>query len=136
VAEAFREVGVPPIVPSFGICDGALDHWTNYNGLSNSTAAFFRDPFGVVHLKGTIRCAGTPIPPSIIFTLPSGYRPALQEYFSTPDTSNFISFGVVVLAVSANGNVTFASGNPGANGALELDGITFRCEPSGSDGCP
>lgn len=45
---------------------------TNYGG-GNMPVAFFKDPFGQVHLRGLV--AGASVS-TVIFTLPPGYRPS------------------------------------------------------------
>jgi hypothetical protein len=71
----------------------------------------------------------------VIFTLPPGYRPtATVDYFATPipSVSGFAQIGVDNI-----GNVIFGGGSasPTTNSVF-LDGIDFRCGPSGSNGCP
>jgi len=48
-----------------------LNGWNNL-GAPFQTMAFFKDLFGVVHLKGSITAGISPT----VFTLPAGYRPA------------------------------------------------------------
>lgn len=43
--------------------------WVNYAG----AAAFYKDPWGVVHIKGLIK---TGTSGTVCFTLPEGYRPS------------------------------------------------------------
>jgi hypothetical protein len=55
-------------------CGQGLGQWQNYDGgVTFSTAAFYRDPYGTVHIKGVVtatgQCGGAPI-----FRLPLGYR--------------------------------------------------------------
>jgi hypothetical protein len=127
-AEAFHEVPAA----SLNLCNSP-DRWTNYNSNpgNNSTVAFYRDPFGRVYLKGTVKCASSP-GANVIFLLPAGYHPIDNENFATPSQT-----GVAVIYVDHTGFVQLVGGdNPGANGFLELDGISFRCGPSGQSGCP
>ena len=132
-AEPFHEVtafgdkcGDFGAVPHFGT-------WQNYDSVNNSTAAYFRDPFGIVHLKGTVSCpwGGGPVSGSRIFSVPSGYTPAKTENFAVPGAQ-----GDTSIAIFGNGDVVWVSGNNPGVGYLELDGISFRCEPSGASGCP
>ncbi len=90
--------------------------WVDY-GATWTTAAYFKDSLGVVHLKGLIK-NGT-INASA-FTLPVGYRPAEPTMFSTAssggggaDRIEIGATGVVNIVVTANGWVT-------------LSGISFR----------
>jgi hypothetical protein len=130
--EAFHEVGAAGN-PAFGICQGA-NSWANDGG-AFATAAFYRDPLGTVHLKGAVACTVSPTGGAVIFTLPAGYRPSATEVFATPEGVG--SGQIADIAVTGAGDVQFTGGseNPGT-GAVPIDGITFRCAPSGSSGCP
>jgi len=67
-----------------GISSASGAFWTSYR-----SAAFYKDPLGIVHLgglafgNGSDACAGKSVGDSmtlgIIFTLPSGYRPDVVE---------------------------------------------------------
>lgn len=116
-AEAFHQIGATG-EPAFQ--SGS----TNYDAANFSTAAFYKDPLGVVHLKGTVHSgtAGTPI-----FTLPPGYRPAKSETFATVGGSNTFA-DILVRGISDStgvGRVDLQSGNPAF---VTLDGISFRAE--------
>lgn len=130
-AEAWNEV------TAFGTCSTMGSLWDNYNATTNSTAAYYRDPLGVVHLKGTIACGGDPAAlggSHGIFELPPGYLPAKDENFITPSAGGA---SVVLVAGASGADVRWVGGaDPGSNGFLDLDGISFRCEPSGANGCP
>ena len=104
-------------------------------------AGFFRDGFGVVHLQGTVK---VPTPPFVnpAFTLPAGYRPeagriSVAWRFSTGSVPE----PPVGALVQATGDVGLLAdpntpSDPFAvNDEVNLDGITFRCFPSGVDGC-
>lgn len=120
-SEPWHEVGAQG-EPSF------INFWTNLGG-AFTTAAFFRDRAGIVHLKGVIDpgnyCGNCPI-----FTLPAGYRPAQMHIFN-PNTGNGFVFGRI--DITSGGSLFAFAGGPDY---LSLDGITFRCAPSGVDGCP
>lgn len=68
---------------------------------------------------------------STVFTLPAGYRPGAQQVLAVMHSGgsarrlNVNSDGTVVVDVL-----------PGADEWISLDGLTFRCAPSGSSGCP
>ena len=114
--------------------------WANHPNSGFSSAAFYRDPLGTVHLKGVVRlttttnCPVTLSPP--IFDLPPGYRPAKEEVFAA--MSNGVATRVDVFGDDGSGQVDWApnAGEAGPQNYLSLDGISFRCEPSGSNGCP
>jgi len=86
--------------------------WVNESAGGQTTAAFFKDPFGVVHLKGVIVSGSN----SVVFTLPAGYQPAhsLGEIVIR-------STGPGSLRVDSTGTVQMSSGA----GAATLDGVTF-----------
>lgn len=71
--------------------------WVNF-GSSATVAAFYKDPFGMVHIKGQV--AGGTLDASI-FTLPTGYRPSENYRFATMQSST----GSVRLVVQTDGSV-------------------------------
>jgi hypothetical protein len=125
-AEAWHEVGSAGN-PSFGPCSGT-DNWQNF-GSTESTAAFFRDQAGIVHLKGTVKCPTSNTITGGMFTLPAGYRPAANSEF----LANYDAGTANTLEVLASGQVATEAV---VSSSLSLDGISFRCGPSGSNGCP
>lgn len=91
-----------------------LNGWTNYHNTYNS-AGYFKDSFGIVHLKGLVKNGQTN---KAIFTLPNNYRPAKRELHAVcthPDTIGRID-------IFTNGEVRMRSGN---KAWISLDGITF-----------
>lgn len=88
--------------------------WANL-AAPNNPAGYWKDSFGVVHLRGGIQ-SGTIN--TAAFTLPIGYRPNNTEVFAV--TSNG-AFGSV--SVSSAGAVT---PTVGSNVSVYLDGLTFR----------
>jgi len=105
--EAWHEVGATG-EPSF------QNGWTNDDALAEVTAGFYKDPFGVVHLKGLL-ANGTN---GAIFALPLGYRPG--KILAEVVTRNAGTVGT--LEVGPAGYVIAVSGT----GVLSLDGVTFR----------
>ena len=89
--------------------------WVNF-GSGYETAAFYKDPFGVVHIKGLVK-SGTGLVTNV-FTLPAGYRPSVVLYFPTASNS---AFGMATLL--ANGSVRL---DIGSTTWVSLDGISFR----------
>lgn len=89
--------------------------WTNYGGGFN-TAAFYKDSFEVVRLKGMIK-SGTV--GAAAFTLPAGYLPVGTTLFSSVSNG---STGRV--DVFTNGIVVPTT--PTSNAWVTLDGMTFR----------
>ncbi len=128
-AEAFHPVS------EFGDCSGKTE-WANMAAINPNfpTAAYFRDPYGIVHLRGAVYCPGlAPEARRGIFDLPPGFVPPLAEQFSIAGEQ-----GPTEGEVASNGTVIWlgTGTNPGANGYLSLNGVSFRCEPSGVSGCP
>lgn len=92
--------------------------WANY-GAGYQTFGYWKDSQGVVHLQGLIK-SGTTTAGTLLFTLPSGYRPSAAETFG------------VCLASATIGAITIAT-NGQATAELPLNatwttlaGITFR----------
>ena len=92
-----------------------LNGWVNF-GTSNSLAGYYIDPWGIVHLQGTVK-NGTLN--STIFSLPAGWRPQTAVIF--PVVCNG-AFGCVT--INTTGAVTMSGG--GSNAYITLDGISFR----------
>lgn len=93
-----------------------VNSWVNVGG-AEEVAGFYKDPFGMVHLQGTVR-SGTL--GATVFTLPAGYRPAALERFAG-DSSG--STSGQTWAVSSAGAVICTSG---ANTRVSLSGMMFR----------
>ena len=114
-----------------GACAGGSSSWANYED-GYARAAFFRDSFGIVHLKGLVtggafRCA--------IFQLPPGFRPGERSIF--PLLVNPEALGRLDVAQSGVGGVSgVVVPRGGSNTYVSLSGISFPCGPSGEAGCP
>ncbi len=91
--------------------------WVNF-GSGFEDAQYYKDSFGIVHLKGLIK-DGTTAAGTAIFTLPSGYRPAARHVFPTVIYDNTIGR----IDVMSNGEVQVQHGNATWT---SLSGITFR----------
>ena len=87
--------------------------WVNY-GAGFNVAAFRKDPFGRVHLRGMIKNGTVG---AAAFTLPAGYRPPVGELLDTNSTS-----AQGRIDVSSAGVVTVAAG---AATWVTLDGLYF-----------
>jgi hypothetical protein len=95
---------------------GFQSGWPNASSVFSS-AAFYRDPLGVVHLKGFIQGSSV----SLAFTLPPGYRPSKDLFLPAagvgPEAAN--------LQILDNGAVI-----PGCEGGglcvAGIDGLAFR----------
>ena len=93
-----------------------LNNWQNY-GAAYDSASYWKDKCNVVHISGVVK-GGTLTDGTVIFTLPSGYRPRSPEKFITISVN-----AICVLDIYANGNVTIRAG---ANASwLSLSGISF-----------
>lgn len=88
--------------------------WENYGG-TNASASYYKDAFGRVHLKGTIK---TGVSGTVAFTLPAGYRPQEAEIFAVVANG---ALGVVT--VNPDGTVLISTGSATYT---TLSGITFR----------
>jgi hypothetical protein len=140
-AEALRVVGTPGQPPfERGAGDGGTEDciWFNYD-VNHSSAAFFKDPSGVVHLRGIVQamdaspgdnqvCDFNPaIDDNRIFVLPAGYRPLGRAIFATMGGGNT---QLMRINVDPSGIVGI-EGVPNPEQAKEwvtLDGIEFRAE--------
>ena len=105
-AEGWHEVDSPGEPPF-------QNGWKN-TGATDVTAAFFKDPYGVVHLKGLIYNGTND---AAIFVLPTGYRPSKNVIELVWRGS-----GTGKLNLLANGSVLLQDGAA----AAALDGVTFR----------
>ena len=82
---------------------------TGHNTSDCVPVAFYKDPFGIIHLEGVADgCNGTPI-----FQLPEGYRPTQTLAHVFPSSP--------VVYFTNDGNIY-----SGAGSRVYFDGITFR----------
>jgi hypothetical protein len=105
--EGWHEIGAPG-EPTF------QNGWINESPNYEATAAFYKDPLDVVHLKGVVK-DGT----GTVFTLPAGYRPTKGSCWSSARNG-----AVAYICFNANGWVYQNYGS--ATGPMLLDGLTFR----------
>lgn len=91
--------------------------WVDYDTTLGSQAEYYKDSFGLVRLQGLIK-SGTTTANTLLFTLPTGYRPKIDRFFAVATNTGF---GVVT--VGLDGTVRIQSGG---NGYLSLDNISFR----------
>lgn len=122
--------GVQLWPPTFGVeawrAVGAAGQPAFQNGWVNTTgeapASFFKDPFGIVHLRGRIQ-GGTS--PSIAFTLPAGYRPGNNLMMPMAVFSGSTALaGFVWLQTTGAMNLYFAAGMA----SIAIDGLSFKAE--------
>jgi hypothetical protein len=140
--EAWKEVGAsgqPAFITQTCFDPVPFDYfpmtWTNFD-VNHNSLAFYKDPFGRVHLKGLIKNGstfdhGTDLggePCGKIFELPAGYRPAKREvvatitYFTPNGTTN--SIRVSRLNIDPNGLVWAAEN--ATQTWFSLDNVSFR----------
>jgi hypothetical protein len=86
-------------------------------GSNFSTAGYYKDGLGVVHLKGLVMSGGAD-PDTAVFTLPAGYTPPESMFFTCMSNN---ALGVTFIASS--GQVMIRTGS---NVSFCLDGITFK----------
>ncbi len=131
--EAWHEVGTAG-EPQFGDgVSGASCLWSNWDsGFNHNSAAFYKDQFGVVHLKGLVKAKDGSVGQCVavegdltIFQLPAGYRPARREVHVAISNEQL---GRVDIDWDGTVSAGVATPNTVANakGWLSLDGITFR----------
>lgn len=95
--------------------------WVDY-GSGHRPTAYCLDALGFVHIRGLVK-SGTA---ALIFTLPSGFRPAYTEIF-VPESAA-AAFGRIDVTSAGNVNVTYGTG--GSNVNVSLAGITFQNDGS------
>lgn len=89
-----------------------INSWSDSGG-AYATAGYWKDPWGIVHLRGRITGGAFP---SDAFVLPVNYRPEATQSFAVPGTT------AAVIDVEADGSVRAISGS----GFVSLDSIAFR----------
>jgi hypothetical protein len=86
--------------------------WDNFSAGTWSSAGYWKDAFGVVHLTGTLDGANAD---TVAFTLPAGYRPASDDFMVAGNVATATS-----LEVLTTGDV-----KPTGSGSVGLDSVTF-----------
>ena len=98
------------------------DGWTN--AAHTRGAGYFKDPFDVVHLRGTLKADESAT--KVLLTLPIKHRPAASESFlawcSAPGAGSATSRRVTI---TADGTITLDGDSPSNNEMISLGGITF-----------
>lgn len=95
-------------------------------GTIYQTCGYWKDPFGLVHLRGMLQFAGVPAAGQLIGTLPVGYRPSGYEDFPAIGTyaAGILAFPLEIATVGSL-NVYNASGVAWTGTSLSLSGISF-----------
>lgn len=97
--------------------------WANF-GSGFEGARYWKDNEGIVHLEGLIGGGNSP---TLIFILPSGYRPQADLLFGSRGYHTSYGEGSIRIdIVSSSGNVAMIGpGYASAWGWISLNGITF-----------
>jgi hypothetical protein len=103
--------------------------WENLGSPEHENAAFFKDHEGIVHLKGSVKPGTT----SVIFQLPTGFRPASGKKIEVAATCSGgpCTEGVFPLTIFGPGFSPTVDGGVEAfvgGTFVNLDGVTFRAE--------
>ncbi len=105
-----------------------INDWSNVDPAKYSSFGYFKDPLGIVHLRGFVK--ESPNSSHLaIYALPSTYRPASQlifgaSYFNT----NTNAPSVCTIYVDAAGNITPDPTCSVTTTWVSLEGITFRAD--------
>jgi hypothetical protein len=112
-----------------GVCTSTPNQWASSSPGSYGPVGFYRDLDGIVHLTGIPMYCN---PPSdVIFRLPPGYRP--PQRIQIQESGD----GGQVRPIALNGRTGGVAANGLSTGyTVFLDGVSFRCGPSGKHGCP
>jgi hypothetical protein len=111
-SEPYREVGAPG-QPTF------KNGWVN-TSVNEGSAAFYKDPLGVVHLKGDL--ANVTTNDAVAFTLPAGYRPSKTLVFPAAGPDD----GSAAMTVFATGDVRLHCPASPPTCFVSINGLTFR----------
>jgi hypothetical protein len=107
--------------------------WQNLGDTRTATAAFYKDPWGVVHLKGTVKSGSNG---STIFTLPCGYGPNKDQNFTVvsygANTSNVGILDIAFLTPACDDGSYRAEVRAAQSSAtaFSLNDVTFRAHDS------
>jgi hypothetical protein len=134
-----RDLGVPLKSVSAGLepgpCQPNESVWRD--GVSvgyNGPVGYYRDPFGIVHLQGTLLRCGDRVGGDYAFQLPPGYRTA-RDADSRVRELGVKGANVPEYVFIEGANVSIGDGVKDGD-AFSLEGISFRCGPRGQHGCP
>jgi hypothetical protein len=115
-----------------GDCASVVNEWRNLSPNVNNSASYFRDPYGIVHLRGVV-CRNPTPPSTTIFTLPSGDHPQFAEVMVQLAKP---SPGPGSTEIDINPDGTVVAPNLTNGNWVSLDGVSFSCAGSGGAGCP
>jgi hypothetical protein len=110
-------------LPPYDCDEFVTSHWSAYPG----NFGYYRDQSGFVHLEGIAFLCGEEHPK--VFTLPPGYRP-----FGDVSESGFLNSNPTRIEITSGGDVNVPASH--REESASVSGISFRCAPSGQNGCP
>ena len=124
---AVKSAGLP--TNSNGDCAQTPGEWAEFAPDDRGRLGYYRDVDGVVHLNGAaVDCSTS----DIIFYLPPGFRPRNPFDAELGLRNNGPAVSVDIIRATGEVNViTAADGD-----VYKLDPVSFRCGPSGQNGCP
>jgi hypothetical protein len=124
---SFHNSGLP--VDGSGNCGSGT--FTGWKSLLDEPVRYYRDLQGRVYLQGFAERCGTPANGDTAFHLPAGFRPgdAIEAFPIVQGDGT-----PALLEVLHDGDVDVANSQP--NAGYSLNGVSFRCGPSGQNGCP
>lgn len=93
---------LPFIKQSAFVAPTLLNSWVDYGGTA-ATAAYYKDPNQIVHVKGVIK-SGTTTSGTNLFVLPAGFRPLLNHTFAQL-SYNGAAAGFAGITIAQNGAV-------------------------------
>src|SRR5262245_24913047 len=115
-----------PLEPELGNCVGSTS-WTAAPAQAE-VPAFWKDPFGVVHLEGAVGCSGNADEGTVIFNFPPGFRPpvfSVLRYGALGGGQTLVQLATT----SDGGGARLVYDGPDGDAVdnyISLDGITFR----------
>lgn len=93
-------------------------------GGSYAPAAFYKDSYGHVRLRGRV-AQGATLAPVVMFVLPEGFRPVFRHEF--PSSAVFAdSVTRSLITVLTDGSVRLEWGDAGSGFPVNLDPVQFR----------
>ena len=117
-----------PIQPQLENCAGSTQ-WIGAPAQAEQPA-FWKDPFGVVHLEGAVGCPGNADEGTVIFNFPPGFRPPVFSVLRYGALGGGQT--LVQLATTSDlGGARLVYDGPDGDAIddyISLDGITFRTE--------
>jgi len=105
----------------------AVEAWQTSGGTMGTnwgaaaTLGWFKDPFGVVHLRGAL-VGQAGVSSSLAYTLPLGYRPDQSGDYGISDYAG----SIFNFQITTGGGIYYQNGSPVPSCKIYLNGITFK----------